>query len=153
MLAFIKQLCLISVMLAVITMLIPEGGVKKVAGLLCTVILLSIVLESVRDFDFEAYATQLAKHRDDSEAITQDSQHISRELNRLVIEDSCETYILDKGKALGLQVTQVRVQVKWSMDGVWYPVSAQICAGGRNGELESSIVAELGIPAEKIEWS
>lgn len=153
MIAFIKQLSLISVVLAVFTLLIPEGGVKRVAVLLCTVILLSIVLEAARGFDFEAYATQLAKHRDDSAAIAQDSQQINRELNRLVIEDSCETYILDKGKALGLQVTQVQVQVKWSMDGVWYPVSAKICAGGRNAELESLIVAELGIPSEKLEWS
>jgi len=113
-----------------------------------------VILETLGSFSFDTYAETIAGYRDMSAALNTDSQAINRELNRLVIEESCQTYIKDKGAALGVELEEVKVQVQWSMDGVWYPVSAQLSSAyGRSDELLSVIEAELGIPKNAIEWN
>lgn len=152
--AFVKQICVLSIFFGIIMLLVPEGRIKQITTMLCMVLLMTSCLEAVNGFDFESYVFSISQYRDNSAALSRDSQEMNLELNRLVIEDNCESYIKDKGRELGIEVQQVTVEVEWSMEGLWCPISADIRAeSGRNDELVSIVEAELGIPRESIRWS
>ena len=77
-------------------------------------------------------------------------------MSRTVIEQECETYIMDKARSLGIELTEVKVRAFWSSEGVWVPQSARIrsdCTESQRKRLSDVILAELGIPAENQEWS
>lgn len=149
----IRQICVLAVFFGLIMHIIPEGNVKRIAIVLCTVILMSVCIEAARGFDFESYTLAASRYRDESAALSADSQTLNRELNRLVIEDSCETYIKDKGNTLGIEIDKADVHVQWSMEGIWCPVSAYIYSeNSPDDRLISVIEAELGIPRESIHW-
>ena len=79
-----------------------------------------------------------------------------RELNRLVIEQECGEYIMDKAADLSLSVRSVKVGARWSREGVWVPDRVSIILaedGSARTRLVSLIEAELGIPEEVQEWS
>lgn len=134
--------------------IVPEGNIKRIVIVLCTVILMSVCIEAARGFDFESYALALSRYRDESAALSNDSQTLNRELNRLVIEESCETYIKDKGSALGIVLQDVDVKVQWSMEGIWCPVSAHISSQeAPNDALISALESELGIPQKSVQWN
>ena len=63
----IEKLCMLSILCGLTMCLIPEGGVKRVMCVLCTLILASTVLTAVKDFDFDSYA--LRKSIDSGEDI------------------------------------------------------------------------------------
>lgn len=149
----IRSLCVLSVFFSAVMLIIPEGSVKKLSSVLCTVILFSVLLEAAGGFSFDTYAEAIAGYREKSAALSADARSTNRELNRLVIEESCQSYIRDKGSALGLRLHSVKVQVEWSMDGVWYPTGAHIVGeGAANEAFISSLEAELGIPEDRIVW-
>ena len=74
-------------------------------------------------------------------------------VTRKVIEESYEAYILDKGENLGVEITSADVSVRWSDEGYWYPVKAEIEAEQKSAELTDAISRELGIETENIYWS
>ena len=83
------------------------------------------------------------------------AERIDDRLNRAVIEEQCEEYILDKAEELGANVFGVKVQAQWNLDGLWVPYSAEIDApdiGSAKTALEGVIQNELGIPAERQMW-
>lgn len=150
----VRQICILSVFFGVMLHIVPEGNIKRIAIVLCTVILTSVCIEAVKGFDFESYTMGIAKYRDESAALGSNSQDLNRELNRLVIEESCETYIKDKGAALGLELHEVDVKVQWSMEGIWCPVSAHISSEELpSSALISAVEAELGIPQKAVQWN
>ncbi len=150
----VRQICVLAVFFGVMMHIIPEGNIKRIMIVLCTVILMSVCVEAVKGFDFESYALAVSRYRDESAALSTDSQTLNRELNRLVIEEHCETYIRDKGSALGIELQEVDVKVQWSMEGIWCPVSAYISSKqAANHALISSVEAELGIPQESVHWN
>ena len=62
---------------------------------------------------------------------------------------------MDKAEELGANVSGVKVQAQWNLDGLWVPYSAEIDApdiGSAKAALESVIKNELGIPAERQMW-
>ena len=77
-------------------------------------------------------------------------------MSRTVIEQECEAYIMDKAEAMGITVDTVKVRAFWNSEGVWVPESAEIrsaCTERERKRLSDVIFADLGIPAEKQEWS
>ena len=74
-------------------------------------------------------------------------------LNRTIIEGECETYILDKAAALGLEVREAAVTARWSDEGFWYPWECRLSTGeGDMSGLSRLIEAELGIPEARQRW-
>ena len=62
---------------------------------------------------------------------------------------------MDKAEELGADVSVVKVQAQWNLDGLWVPYSAEINApdtGSAKAALEGLIENELGIPAERQMW-
>ena len=113
------------------------------------------ILSPIKEIDFDIYALETARLREAESAINESAERIDGRLNRAVIEEQCEEYILDKAEELGANVSGVKVQAQWNLDGLWVPYSAEIDApdiGSAKAALESVIENELGIPAERQMW-
>jgi len=151
----IRQLCVLSVFCGAALCLAPEGGVKRIMGILCSVLTILTILKPVADFDYQSYAFELAKYRMYEDEFARLNQDSNERLNRLVIQSSCEAYILDKAAEQGLDPKSVNVEARWSMDGFWVPDSVSIscnCDGEKMQLMQGIIEAELGIPAERQYW-
>ena len=127
----------------------------RIMQLLCTAALTMAILSPIKEIDFDIYALETARLREAEAAINESAERIDDRLNRAVIEEQCEEYILDKAEELGANVSGVNVQAQWSLEGIWVPYSAEIDApdiGSAKAALESVIENELGIPAERQMW-
>jgi hypothetical protein len=58
---------------------------------------------------------------------------------------------LDKAQSLGAAVDGVTVTVRWSTEGVWYPVAVAV-DGAYNAALAAAIEGELGVAAAAQSW-
>ena len=140
-----------AVFCAIATELTPKGPVKSVVRCVCGVVMAAALLAPLVELDFPDYALNLARYRASAAAVTAEAEKISDTLNRRVIEETLEAYILDKAQTMGAALTGADVTVRWSTEGVWYPVAVEL--GGReNGALSDWIAAELGIPREEQRW-
>ena len=135
----IREICALSILCGAAMSIMPEGGVKRVTGILTAAVLLTAILAPLKSMDLESYALIAAHYR----------------LNRAVIERECETYIMDKANELDIDIREADVEVQWSMDGVWLPYSACITgqsAPAQETALEDAVTAGLGIPGERVTW-
>lgn len=151
----IRQLCAVSIFCGAAINITPEGGVRRIMQLLCTAALTMAILSPIKEIDFDIYALETARLREAEAAINESAERIDDRLNRAVIEEQCEEYILDKAEELGANVSGVKVQAQWSLEGIWVPYSTEIDApdiSGAKAALEGMIQNELGIPAERQMW-
>ena len=151
----IRQLCAVSIFCGAAINITPEGGVRRIMQLLCTAALTMAILSPIKEIDFDIYALETARLREAESAINESAERIDDRLNRAVIEEQCEEYILDKAEELGANVSGENVQAQWSLEGIWVPYSVEIDApdiGSAKAALESVIENELGIPAERQMW-
>lgn len=132
-------------------MLAPEGSVKKLLNMLCSVVLMSAFIFGVKDLDFQVYSMELAKYQQREAEFLGKNEAAYNRLNRTVIEQHCAAYILDKAQQLNMGDAEVKVSVQWSTEGFWVPYSfetnREYCS-----ELAEYIEAELGIPAQRQQW-
>ena len=130
----------------------PEGSVKRVQKLMCGVVMTLALISPLTGLDMSGYSLNLALCRQRAEEISSSAQKISDSLSRTFIEERCAAYILDKARLLGLEPETVRVTTRWSGEGVWYPVEAEIGAE-YDRRLSEKIEEELGIPVQSQRWS
>ena len=152
----LRQLCGLSLFCGIALGLMPEGGVKKAASIACTVVLVMTVLLPLGTLDVSQYSLELAKYREIGEQLEERGDAFRDSMSRTVIEQECEAYIMDKAEAMGITVDTVKVRAFWNSEGVWVPESAEIrsgCGESEKKRLSYLIFADLGIPAEKQEWS
>lgn len=132
-------------------MLAPEGSVKKLLNMLCSVVLMSAFIFGVKDLDFQVYSMELAKYQQREAEFLEKNEAAYNRLNRTVIEQHYAAYILDKAQQLNMGDAEVKVSVQWSTEGFWVPYSfetnREYCS-----ELAEYIEAELGIPAQRQQW-
>ena len=152
----LRQLCGLSLFCGIALGLMPEGGVKKAASIACTVVLVMTALLPLGTLDVSQYSLELAKYRGMGEQLEERGDAVRDSMSRTVIEQECEAYIMDKAEAMGITVDTVKVRAFWNSEGVWVPESAEIrsaCTERERKRLSDVIFADLGIPAEKQEWS
>ena len=151
----ILQLCVISMLCGAVLSIVPEGGIKRVTGILCTAVLTIAVLSPLAELDMDIYALESAKLKELEETLLNDSKKAEEKLNRLYIQQEYEEYIKDKAQELGINEPEVSVLVQWNPDGVWVPYSAQLhvhCNKKQADELGRIILDELGVPYERQLW-
>lgn len=136
---------------AVMTELTPKGTVKNVVKVLCGMVMALALVSPLLKADVGTYALNMAKYRENALAVSGQGKEISDRLSRTIIEDECRTYILDKAASLGAQLSDAAVTLKWSSEGLWYPVGCTL-TGQYDAALEKAISAELGIAPEAQEW-
>lgn len=145
-----------AVFCAVIIAVTPKGRVYNALKLLCGLVMIFAILSPLADIDFDDYSKSLKKYSDRADELTASANEYEDKLNRTYIEDKCAAYILDKAESYGAHPNSVAVSADWSMDGYWYPVSADIscnCADELRNKLTASIEAELGIAKERQTWT
>ncbi len=136
---------------AAATLLTPEGRVKTVVRLLCGAVMASALLLPLLRLQTDAYGLNLSRYRADALRTEGDAEKIRRSLDRRLIEENAEAYILDKAQALGADVQGASVMMEWSTEGFWVPAAAEIC-GAYCAPLSRLIEAELGIPVQAQSW-
>ena len=58
----IRQLCALSILCGAALSITPEGAVKRVMSVVCSVVLITAVAQNITRFDFADYSLQLAKN-------------------------------------------------------------------------------------------
>ncbi len=147
----IKQMCAASLVHGAIMALMPEGGVRRIANIICTSALCAMVLSAVNRFDYESYSLELANYNELEKQIINDGSHIKENISRTVIEESYETYILDKATELGLDIQKIKLKLRWDSYGYWLAESVEInhCY---SAALSEYIESELGITKQRQRW-
>ena len=151
----IRQLCVLSLFCGAALSLLPEGGVKRVAEVVCTASLILALVSPLKALDMETYALEGAKRHELEAALASGGEAARQRLNRLVIEQEYEAYIMDKAQELGLEGLAADVEVQWSLEGLWMPYGVKISgACGQTGKerLSALLTADLGIPYERQRW-
>ena len=148
----VKQLCSISLLCGAVFALTPEGNIKKIMQILCTLILVSMVLASLSNMDFEQYLLEFASYEEREKAFLSKSKELEKNLNREVIEQKCEEYIMDKAKEFGLSIDEIKVNARWDTGGFWLPDNVEI-NHGYSVALSEYIESELGIPTVLQQWN
>ena len=129
----------------------PEGRVKSVLKMACTLAMTIVLLSPLMKLDMDAYAQSLAEYRETMLKAEHSGQESADRLIRRVIEQECAAYISDKGVGLGLGAISAQVRAKWG-DAFWYPYEVWLdCESSE--ELMICIEGELGIPRERMHWS
>ncbi len=151
----IREICALSILCGAAMSIMPEGGAKRVAGILTAAILLTAILTPLKGIDFESYALLAAQYRQQEAELTARGEEINERLSRAVIEREYEAYIMDKANEMGIDIKEADVEVQWSTEGVWLPYSVCIAANAATAQktaLEDAVAAELGIPGERVTW-
>ena len=132
--------------------LTPEGRVKRVLRMLCALVMAAALFSPLlRGGVLPDYALELSRYRDAAAALTGEGAALGRELDRSIIEQRMEAYILDKASALGAPLGGAKVALRWSTEGVWVPVAAEL-GGPYDTALSALIEAELGIARSAQTW-
>ena len=151
----IRGICILSVLCSVLCSIAPAGTVKTVMTILSSIILMLMLLEPVKAFDFHSYAQELAKYKELEYKLLEEGNDVSSRLNRLVIEDEYSAYIKDKAADENIMIQELKVQLEWNTDGYWVPESMKAGITSEEAEVEKvigTIAAELGISPEKQYW-
>lgn len=151
----IRQLCALSLLCGAALSILPEGGVKRVAEVVCTASLIVALVNPLKALDMGTYALETARLHEMEACLTAEAEAAEQRLNRLVIEQEYEAYIMDKALEFGLESLTVGVEVQWSLEGFWMPYAANIsgaCSQTGKEKLAAVMTADLGIPYERQRW-
>ena len=152
----IRELCAVSLLCGAALSILPEGGVKRVAEILCTASLILAVISPIKEIDMDAYALESARLHELETSLAQQGQEAGERINRLVIEQEYEAYIMDKARELGVNDLTADVEVQWSMEGFWMPWGVELssgCSQESRERLSRLLESELGIPYERQRWN
>lgn len=152
----IRELCAVSLLCGAALSILPEGGVKRVAEILCTASLILAVISPIKEIDMDAYALESARLHELETSLAQQGQEAGERINRLVIEQEYEAYIMDKARELGVNDLTADVEVQWSMEGFWMPYGVKLisnCGDSERERLSQLLVSDLGIPYERQRWN
>lgn len=146
-----------AVLCAVCSVLFANGPGKKAFEFVCGLVMLAAILSPILSIDFSEYSLSLAKYRNEAEQLSADAEERKEMLDRKYIEDGYSAYILDKAKMNGVVPDEVIITTKWSNEGFWYPVGAEIILSQTEYEkdcssIKNAIEAELGIPTDMQNW-
>lgn len=151
----LRGICAAAVFFGILLALLPEGRERRITSLCATAALVVMFLGLVLKTDWEGYAISLSQTRDAAAMITSSAEESRSRMNRLVIEQECEEYIMDKAADLGIPIHGVKVNAAWKKEGVWVPDFVTIKGAVREDDRERLsllIEAELGIGQTGQEW-
>ncbi len=134
----------------------PDGRAQRVLKLLCTAILAAAILSPLREIDYDLLSLEEARFAGAEAEITRRAEQTQEQMKKLLVQENCENYIINRGQELGLRISDVSVELKRDENGGWLPHAATIQAYGENAAAQDVgrlIAVELGIPAERQVWT
>ena len=149
--AWLLSLICAAVLCALARALMPPGAVKRVGGLVCSLVLLAAVLSPAVELSPQAAQAWLAQLTDGQ---AQREAELHQQLEdgiKPIIEQEFAAYIVDKAAEWGLAVT-ARVECAASEGGLYLPhrtwVSGPLPQEAR-ARLTGLIQSDLGVPEER----
>lgn len=147
--SWLTSIAAVTLLLAVVQTLVPEGTLKKIAGFTGGLLLLAALLQPVLKtdlarLDFSSYEEAIETKAAELDAAGKE------ELAALIARRTA-AYISDKADALGLAGITARVETEEDGEGIPVPASV-VLAGPYSQVLADWIAGELGIPAERQVW-
>lgn len=152
----LKKMIALSVMTGALMHVCPEGGVKRVASVLCTAVLSLAVLSHLGGMDRELYTLENAKLGTSESRIEQNGAAAGQELNRRYLQEEYTDYIVQQAGILGISELSADVQMQRSLDGLWLPYAAELSGPlepWQREALEKVLDENLGIPPERQVWN
>ncbi len=145
---WVMSLAVSAVICMVAIAVTPEGRIKSVLKLCCTVVMTLALLHPLGEINYEDFALNLAKYKEAMIVAENKGAEAADRLSRSIIESEYAAYISDKGAKLGHTNFSVTVMAKWG-DDLWYPHEIWI-DGNVSAELIRLIEGELGVPSERV---
>ena len=137
---YLLSLVAVSLLTVLSRSLIPEGGVRRIASVVCGLLLTICALSPLLQMEKETLRTGVEVK--------------NRELVSQIIKQTTQTYILDKAASMGLSV---QAEVEMNDEGAYpYPYRVTltgVCTEAQRRQLTRSIEENLGIPAERQAWN
>lgn len=147
---WLMGLMAVALILTVLSSVLPEGSVKKVAGVTGGLVLLLVIFRGIGRLD----PGRLQLSYDDCSRQINERIEAYREKGRrdmdLLIQERCSAYISEQAQTFGL-VCSPRVETEQTEENVFIPVSVTMDISYHAGL--SQIMAEnLGIDAQHQKW-
>lgn len=118
-------------------------------------VLVLSVFNMVGDLNFDETNFENIKIYEIEEDFLEDFSAVSNETQCRVLELKYREYILGEAENLGLNPSEVKVNAEISVEGLYYPNSAEIY-GLENSEqremLRETVMNDLGIPEERLHF-
>ena len=141
---------------AILLAALPKGTPRRVAAMLCGLLMLLLALTPLAELDYDSLAEAISRLELEKEEARTGIEIQNQELVASIISGRVQTYILDKAAQCGAALDDAQVTLQWSTDGYWYPQSVRLVTSGpaaENSRLAQIIEAELGVPRTRQEWS
>ena len=140
----------VSILLTVLSTLLPEGTVKKIAGVTGGLVLLLTLLRGIKRLDladirlsYENCSLQISSQMKIYEAE-------SRQNMESLIQERCSAYISEQAQTLGLSCSP-RVETEWTEENIPVPVAVTMDIP-YHAKLSELISENLGIDAKNQKW-
>lgn len=151
----ILSLSVLAIMCGALISLFPDGGIKSVAEILATSVLLLYIFNLFGEVDIDFILNETLSTEEIESTFGDVSKAHREELEREVIKANCEEYIFDKAEELGTTDIKVKITVCTSPEGLPIPYSSEISGiliFPQKEDLSKILTEDLGIPAERQRW-
>lgn len=147
---WLMGLMAVALILTVLSSVLPEGSVKKIAGVTGGLVLLMVILQGAERLDlgklqlsYDDYSRQI------NEQIKAFQEKNSRDMD-LLIQERCSAYISEQAQTFGL-VCSPQVETEQTEEGVFVPVSVTMDIPYHAG-LSQIVAEDMGIDAQHQKW-
>lgn len=150
---YLLRLCAGAFFSALLLAVIPQGTPRRMAALLCSLLLAFLALSPLAGLDYDALSESIGRLELAQEQARTGIALQNRELTARIISERVEAYILDKAAELGLDIT-VQLQIN-AQAGTPYPEAVTIYGAANTAQrqrLQRYIEQNLGIAPERQEW-
>lgn len=155
MITALHRFCILAIFCGAALRLAPEGSVRRIMSVLVSAVLLISIFRFFGIHPTEELFRGLGKQQEYERRFAAQAQERRQGLDRLVIEEELRTYILNKASERGLQITGIRLEMRWQTEGCWLPWSVTMTGSGSESErraFQRELEAELGVPSERQQW-
>lgn len=147
---WLMGLMAVALILTVLSSVLPEGSVKKIAGVTGGLVLLMVILQGAERLDlgklqlsYDDYSRQI------NEQIKAFQEKNCRDMD-LLIQERCSAYISEQAQTFGL-VCNPRVETEQTEENVFVPVSVTMDIPYHAG-LSQIVAKDMGIYAQHQKW-
>ena len=133
----------------------PKGRVRAVLSLLAGLITLLALIAPILEFDFEAYAQNLAFQEVQLDNRMEEIAREQERLQSLIISEQSRTYIWDKAQSIGLSHMEIHVETRRSSIGEIYPYRVRfigVFSEEQRMEMTDYVSRTFGISGERQQW-
>ena len=147
--AYLLSVLISSLICSILSQMVSDTKWKSLMQLLCGVVIAISILAPLTDFNLENLPKLPADCRIEADVYISEGIKVASSEQEKIIKAYCESYILDKAKSLG---SEVSVQIR--LDKTMVPAFAELRCDDKTLQkpLQEILTMDLGIPKENQKW-